>query len=306
MSDTSTSSDDLEALLYGAESAVIGAQNDRAWELATQVRSDAAATPEQQGRAALVLSKAALAMGSSELASHHLADAQALGVPVEDLAAVRGDIRRMEPGLTAAADGVQGAEETTAVIAAAREAIDNGQHVQAEELLVGIWETTQADESQLPEASYQMGRALLGQHRLTEAKEYADWAAGRSHPRAAGLQKDIAEMQDAEAKMADGVQVAEQKPLFDLAQEAYLRGDYAGALELYQAVSDSPTLTPTQRGSVAFNVGQCHRYLGNTELARAWYEEHLRVNPTSPYADEVREKMGRMEELAHLTEPLPI
>jgi tetratricopeptide (TPR) repeat protein len=201
---------------------------------------------------------------------------------------------------------VQGADETAAVIASARDAIGRGQHEQAEQLLRGIWDTTRSDDAQLAEASYQMGRALLGQSRGVEAKEYADWAAQQGHPDAGALQAEIGEILGGLKAAADGVQVAEQRGVFEAAQTAYAAGDYAGALELYVAVYDSPTLPPRQKGGCAFNIAQCHRFLGSYEMSRSWFEEYLRLSPDSEYAAEVAGNLDRIEDLVHLTAAIPL
>jgi len=304
MSDTSSES--LGLLIEQAERALHAGDQERAWDLAQQVRQADGAAQELQARAAIVLASAALRMGSPDIGRAHLSDAESLGADAATLASVRGDIERLSAADGALEGGVKGPEETRVILTAANEAIRAGAPQQAVELLRPIFETVQSDESQLPDAAYALGKALLDLGQADEALEWAQFSLGYGRADAQALIDDIKQLKDATSEAADGVQFNEQEQVFRAADEAYNRGDHHTALELYGSVYDSPALKPSAKGACAFNIAQCHRNLSNYELARAWYEEYLRINPDSKYAAEVAQNLENMEALAHLTEALPV
>lgn len=87
---------------------------------------------------------------------------------------------------------------------------------------------------------------------------------------------------------------ARAKALFAKAEAAYQVGRFEEALENFTAVYE---LAP--HPEILFNLGQCHRHLGNPERAAFFYRGYLRTSETAPRQGELATKLlSEMEQKA--------
>lgn len=300
MSDDTTTTDEIETLIDQSERLLEGGSHDEAWRLAERVRSAGSASTEQQARAAIVLAGSALRAGSTADARSWLSDAESLGASSDSISSVRGDLARLEEAEGAIGGGLDQADEFQSVLTAARNALSDGAPDQAEQLLTAIWDTTGVDAAVLAEAGSLLARAHLDRGRVDDARQWAEWARDNGSSDAGEIIDDIDRLDQANQAAEDGIVPSEQRATFEAAGEAFLRQDYATARDLYYAVYESPILRAEQRGACAFNIAQCNRFTADFELARSWYEEYLRLNPSSEYAAEVQQNLDRLETLVGL------
>jgi tetratricopeptide (TPR) repeat protein len=80
----------------------------------------------------------------------------------------------------------------------------------------------------------------------------------------------------ASAKADDDADRAEAKKLFERAEVHYAVGRFREALEEY-----SKAYEMTQLPGFLFNIGQCHKELGDDEKALFFYEGYLRAKPNA-------------------------
>ncbi|WP_163989502.1 tetratricopeptide repeat protein [Pyxidicoccus caerfyrddinensis] len=78
--------------------------------------------------------------------------------------------------------------------------------------------------------------------------------------------------------------------LFDYAQREYDLGNFNDALSGY---SEAYRLVPEP--ALLFNIGQCHRQLGQYERAAFFYRRYLALDPESPDAPLVNELIQTMD-----------
>ncbi|QSQ20609.1 tetratricopeptide repeat protein [Pyxidicoccus parkwayensis] len=83
---------------------------------------------------------------------------------------------------------------------------------------------------------------------------------------------------------------AEARVLFDYAQREYDLGNFNDALSGY---SEAYRLLPEP--ALLFNIGQCHRQLGQYERAAFFYRRYLALDPESPDAPLVNQLIQQME-----------
>ncbi len=83
---------------------------------------------------------------------------------------------------------------------------------------------------------------------------------------------------------------AAARVLFDWAQREYDLGNFEGALGGY---SEAYRLHPAP--ALLFNIGQCHRQLGQYERAAFFYRRYLALEPDSPDAPLVTQLIQQME-----------
>ncbi|MCY1017282.1 tetratricopeptide repeat protein [Pyxidicoccus sp. MSG2] len=83
---------------------------------------------------------------------------------------------------------------------------------------------------------------------------------------------------------------AAARVLFDYAQREYDLGNFNDALSGY---SEAYRLVPEP--ALLFNIGQCHRQLGQYERAAFFYRRYLALDPESPDAPLVNELIQTME-----------
>jgi tetratricopeptide (TPR) repeat protein len=304
MSDETVTTDEIDELVSQAETLLEAGSHDEAWRLAEQARNVGSASTEQQARAAIVLAGAALRTGSTVEARTWLADAESLGASSESVSAVRGDLARLEEAEGAIGGGLDQADEFQSVLTAARNALSDGAPDQAEQLLTAIWDTTSVDSAVLAEAGYLLAKAHLDRGHVDDARQWAEWARDNGYPDAREIIDDIDRLNQANQASEDGVVPAEQRATFEAAGEAFNRQDYATARDLYYAVYESPILRAEQRSACAFNIAQCNRLTADFEIARSWYEEYLRLNPSSEYAAEVQQKLDQLETLVGMDQAL--
>lgn len=304
MSDDTVTTDEIEVLVSQSEKLLDAGSHDDAWRLAEQARNASAASTEQQARAAIVLAGASLRSGSTVEARSWLADAESLGAGSDAIASVRGDLARLEAAEGAIGGGLDQADEFQSVLTAARNALADGAPDQAEQLLTAIWDTTGVDNAVLAEAGYLRAKAHLDRGRADEARQWAEWSRDNGYPDGREIIDDIERLEQANQATEGGIVPAEQQATFQAAQEAFKRQDYATARDLFFAVYESPILRAEQRGASAFNIAQCNRLSGDFEVARSWYEEYLRLNPSSEYAAEVQQNLEQLETLVGLEQTL--
>ena len=96
------------------------------------------------------------------------------------------------------------------------------------------------------------------------------------------------------APQSEAARKAEAKRLADEATRKYNLGQFQEALDAYSKAYET-----FPAASVLFNLGQCHRSLGNHERAVFFYEGYLREKPNAPNRDVVEELL--VEERASLT-----
>lgn len=96
------------------------------------------------------------------------------------------------------------------------------------------------------------------------------------------------------APQSEAARKAEAKRLADDATRKYNLGQFKEALDGYSKAYES-----FPAASLLFNLGQCHRSLGNHERAVFFYEGYLREKPNAPNRDLVEELL--VEERASLT-----
>ena len=77
------------------------------------------------------------------------------------------------------------------------------------------------------------------------------------------------------ARAEDGASAA--RAHFQKAEAAFNMGDFEGALASYQAAYKAKPLP-----GLLFNVGQCHRNMGNHERALFFYRRYLALSPDTP------------------------
>jgi tetratricopeptide (TPR) repeat protein len=85
-------------------------------------------------------------------------------------------------------------------------------------------------------------------------------------------------------KLSDAQRKAEAKHLADEATRKYNLGQFQEALDGYSKAYET-----FPAASLLFNLGQCHRSLGNHERAVFFYEGYLREKPNAPNRDVVEE-----------------
>ena len=103
-----------------------------------------------------------------------------------------------------------------------------------------------------------------------------------------------AAQQPAAAPQSEAARKAEAKRLADEATRKYNLGQFQDALDTYSKAYET-----FPAASLLFNLGQCHRSLGNHERAVFFYEGYLREKPNAPIRDVVEELL--VEERASLT-----
>ena len=96
------------------------------------------------------------------------------------------------------------------------------------------------------------------------------------------------------APQSEAARKAEAKRLAEDATRKYNLGQFKEALDGYSKAYESFPAAP-----LLFNLGQCHRSLGNHERAVFFYEGYLREKPNAPNRDVVEELL--VEERASLT-----
>ena len=96
------------------------------------------------------------------------------------------------------------------------------------------------------------------------------------------------------APQSEAARKAEAKRLADEATRKYNLGQFKEALDTYSKAYET-----FPAASLLFNLGQCHRSLGNHERAVFFYEGYLREKPNAPNRDVVEELL--VEERASLT-----
>jgi tetratricopeptide (TPR) repeat protein len=305
--DSNTGSDQqvLETTLEEAERFVEHGRFEEAASLAEQAANHPSATSDHQARAAIVCAASSLRSGDVAMARSWLSAAEALGATAVQLSSVRGDLERLAGAEQAIAGGID-ASEIDSIVRAANGALHDSAPDQAEQLARSAWDSGQASDAQLGEIAIVIARATFVQGRVDEAAEWASYADEQQYEGAKELISDIKQFQTAVTASSDGVNRTEQRPVFEAAQEAFTRGDFTSARDLYGSVYDSPVLTATSRSAVAFNVAQCNRFVGEYELAKAWYEEYLRLAPNGPYVAEIAGKLEQLDTLSHLTDLLEV
>jgi tetratricopeptide (TPR) repeat protein len=96
------------------------------------------------------------------------------------------------------------------------------------------------------------------------------------------------------APQSEAARKAEAKRLAEDATRKYNLGQFKEALDGYSKAYET-----YPAASLLFNLGQCHRSLGNHERAVFFYEGYLREKPNAPNRDVVEELL--VEERASLT-----
>jgi len=96
------------------------------------------------------------------------------------------------------------------------------------------------------------------------------------------------------APQSEAARKAEAKRLAEDATRKYNLGQFQAALDGYSKAYET-----FPAASLLFNLGQCHRSLGNHERAIFFYEGYLREKPTAPNRDVVEELL--VEERAQFT-----
>ena len=96
------------------------------------------------------------------------------------------------------------------------------------------------------------------------------------------------------APQSEAARKAEAKRLADEGNRKYNLGQFQEALDTYSKAYET-----YPAASLLFNLGQCHRSLGNHERAVFFYEGYLREKPNAPNRDVVEELL--VEERARLT-----
>jgi len=81
------------------------------------------------------------------------------------------------------------------------------------------------------------------------------------------------------------------KSLFTQGQREYNLGHYPEALALFEQAYKIKPLP-----ELLYNIGQCHRLLGNLEQARRVYQNFLYAVPDSPHAEAAAEKLHELDE----------
>jgi len=90
------------------------------------------------------------------------------------------------------------------------------------------------------------------------------------------------------AAQADDLSNLERaKALFKKAEVHFKLGEFKQALPLYREAYRTKEIP-----AFLFNIGQCHRYLGNCDQANFFFRQYLAGNPDSPHAPKVKELMA--------------
>ncbi len=140
-----------------------------------------------------------------------------------------------------------------------------------------------------PEAAGQRGRPGLGLLSYRDAKE-----ALRPTDSASGAETTMApeKAPTTEAPRPDGT----PQGTFAAAQAAYTAHRYLQAATWYHEVYGMKDVTADQKGSISFNLAQCHRMLGNPADAARWYRICLDSGSTaaSTYRGEIETRLAEM------------
>lgn len=78
---------------------------------------------------------------------------------------------------------------------------------------------------------------------------------------------------------------------FDKGEKLFALGKFEEALEQYQKAYDAKPIP-----DLLFNIGQCHRNLGDYEAAIFSFKKYLRLEPDASNKDEVLELIDELEE----------
>lgn len=89
---------------------------------------------------------------------------------------------------------------------------------------------------------------------------------------------------------ADDMSLVMAKESFDLAEKAYALGKFDDALRHYERAFELKQLP-----ALLFNIGQCHRNLGNWERASFFYQGYLSREPKAKNRDKVQALIEQMD-----------
>lgn len=81
------------------------------------------------------------------------------------------------------------------------------------------------------------------------------------------------------------------KRAFEKAEKLFALGKFEDALEQYEKAYEAKPIP-----DFLFNIGQCHRNLGDYEAAIFSFKKFLRLSPDAPNRDEVQELIDELEE----------
>jgi len=84
----------------------------------------------------------------------------------------------------------------------------------------------------------------------------------------------------------DAADLKRAKVLFKKAELHFKLGEFKEALPLYK---EAYRLKPLS--GFLFNLGQCHRYLGNCDRANFFFRQFITDNPKSPHVPEIKRLM---------------
>lgn len=105
----------------------------------------------------------------------------------------------------------------------------------------------------------------------------------------AGTTRPCAAEEQSSAEAVVEARRAEAKSKYEAGVEAYQRGRYKDAADLFLAADRaSPSAT------LSFNIARAYEKLNDSSSALRWYRDYLRRNPTAQNADAVREAITKL------------
>jgi tetratricopeptide (TPR) repeat protein len=90
--------------------------------------------------------------------------------------------------------------------------------------------------------------------------------------------------------VADDVATRSAKRHFDKGEKLFALGKFDAALEEYQRAFDAKPIP-----AFLFNIGQCHRNLGDFDQAIFSFQKYLELSPDAANADAVRALIGDLQ-----------
>lgn len=267
---------DVPTQLQAAREALQAYHYDDAYRIAFAVHESGVAQGEELGDAAYYVGEACFGLRSMDAAHHYLTEATTTASEENRAKATARlqDIAEYDTAVAAPHDGVD-ADEATATLAAAEDAMATHNYSDAEQLYQQVYSAAGMDVDNIGRAALGLARVRAYQGQLDEADQYAAFAESisASAPGATELREWIAGQRAANTAVEDGATADEFRRINDAATAAYTAGDYRQAFELSRAVVESPQAPAHFRAIFMFNMAMCAFRLHEFEAAEQYFTD---------------------------------
>jgi len=176
---------------------------------------------------------------------------------------------------TEAADGVDEGEAGHP-LRAADEALHRGDFDTAYEHFHSVYNGHAHGQGPIAQAAVGMAKVLVRRNDLESARQFAEYAVGTGVAKVQADGKSILDLIAREnaaiAATADGTSLDEYAKTSKAADDAYERGDYALANQLYVSILGAPNLATDELVRTTVNLALSEEMLGRPSDARAHYE----------------------------------